>query len=427
MRDLVVLVFTFGSAYLGGTRPWLGVLALAVLGYLNPHRYAWGISRSFPVYFIVFVATLIGMISNKKDMQPFPWTRETKLFVILLFWFTLTTSASPDVPNAAQNHWVKVMKIYIGIFPTFFLINSREKLRWLVITIAVSFGLIGLKGGIFAVGTGFSYRVWGPSNTFYGGNNEIALALNMTLPLMILCAKEAERLYVKYFFYGIFIFSICSIVSSWSRGGFLTLCAVLAAMVLTGKRKWIAVPLLIVAVFVLLPKLPGDWIDRMHSIQNYEEDASAMGRIYAWKYAISRANAHLFTGGGFETFRLHDRDVHSAYFEILGEHGYVAFTLWISLLFGTLLALQRVSRLSCQVSDFSWLPPYAKAVQVSLVGYAVGGVFLGAAYWDIFYHLVSLCVIMKVLLNKGIQEQYQLENSQEDGARVYGKNPCTVP
>ena len=42
------------------------------------------------------------------------------------------------------------------------LINTREKLYYLIITIAGSFGLIAVKGGIWAIMTGFSNRVYGP-------------------------------------------------------------------------------------------------------------------------------------------------------------------------------------------------------------------------------------------------------------------------
>src|SRR5208283_1895421 len=150
MRDLIVLMLTMGSATIGVIRPWLGVLALAVFAYLNPHRYAWGFSTTMPVYFIVFAGTMLGLVFNGSGRQPFPWTRETRLFVLLLAWFTLTTFWNPDFPDAAREHWFKVMKVYVGIFPTLWLITTRERLRWLVIVIALSFGLIGLKGGVFA-------------------------------------------------------------------------------------------------------------------------------------------------------------------------------------------------------------------------------------------------------------------------------------
>jgi putative inorganic carbon (HCO3(-)) transporter len=398
MRDLLVLMFTIGSAITGLLSPWLGVLALAIFDYLNPHRYAWGFSTDMPVYFIVFIGTILGLIFNGRDRQPFPWTWETRLFVVLLGWFTLTTFWNPDFPDAARTYWLRVMKIYVGIFPTLWLITTRERLRWLIIIIALSFGLVGFKGGIFALATGFQYIVWGPDGTFYGGNNEIALALNMTLPLIALSAKEARHKNAKIFFYAVFFFSVLAVISSWSRGGLLTLCAVLGAMILTSNRKWIFIPLILAAAFFILPNLPERWYSRMDTITTYEEDASVQGRFEAWRYAVERACASPLTGGGFETFRNTTHDSHNSYFEILGHHGFIALGIWLWLLIGTMVALERVRRRSRTSDNSAWMQPYARAIQISLLGYAVGGSSLGVAYWDIFYHLIAMSVLLKVML-----------------------------
>ena len=48
----------------------------------------------------------------------------------------------------------------------------------------LSLGFYGVKGGIFTIVNGGVYRVQGPLGTFIGGNNEMALALVMTMPLM---------------------------------------------------------------------------------------------------------------------------------------------------------------------------------------------------------------------------------------------------
>lgn len=417
MRDVIVLFFTLGSAYLGLTRPWTGVLALAVFAYLNPHTYAWGFSSTLPVYSIVFLSTVAGMF-GKSRREPFPWTRETVLFLLLLAWFTLSTFWAPDHPDLAKEQWLKVMKIYLGIFPTFFLINSRAKFHWLVVTIALSFGLVGLKGGIFALGTGFHYRVWGPENTFYGGNNEIALAMCMALPLIMLCAKQMQSAKAKLFFLATFFFSICSIISSWSRGGLLALIAVLCAMILTGRRKWLSVPLLVVGLTVAVPNLPEEWFSRMHTIETYEEDISAQNRLKAWRFGADKVMQHPVTGGGFKTFRDALTGPHSAYFGIAGEHGFIALSIWLSLLFGTMIALERLRRRAALHLEALWMLDYARAIQISLLGYAVGGAFLEVAYWDIFYHLGALCVLLKVLLAKIELAEARVAEAQPAWRRV---------
>lgn len=291
---------------------------------------------------------------------------------------------------------MKVMKIYIGIFPTLWLINSREKLRWLIVAIAVSFGFIGFKGGLFSLATGFHYRVWGPDNTFYAGNNEIALALNMSLPLIALAAREASSRNVRLFFYAMFSLSVCSVVGSWSRGGLLALAVVLSGIVLMGKRKWLVIPLLIIGVTFIVPRLPEEWFSRMDTIKTYDEDLSVQGRFLAWEYAMNKANQSPITGGGFETFRGAWVDAHSAYFEVLGEHGYVGLFLWLSLIGGTLLKLHRLTRVWRNHSDH-WIIRYARAIQLSIVAYLAGGLALGVAYWDILYHLVAVTVVLTVI------------------------------
>ena len=80
--------------------------------------------------------------------------------------------------------------------------------------------------------------------------------------------------------------------------------------------------------------MPDVWETRMSTIETYEEDGSAMGRINAWTMAYNLANARPIVGGGFEIYtrRMFQQyapdpeDVHSAhsiYFQMLGEHGYV--------------------------------------------------------------------------------------------------------
>ncbi len=61
--------------------------------------------------------------------------------------------------------------------------------------IALSLGYYGIKGGIFTIVHGGAFRVQGPAGTFIGGNNEMALALIMCVPLMrFLQLQDPRRL-----------------------------------------------------------------------------------------------------------------------------------------------------------------------------------------------------------------------------------------
>jgi hypothetical protein len=48
-----------------------------------------------------------------------------------------------------------------------------------------------------------------------------------------------------------------------------------------------------------------------------------------------------------------------------------------------------------------WVADLAAMIQVSLVGYATAGAFLGLAYFDYYYTLIALVVLCKVVLTAG--------------------------
>jgi O-antigen ligase len=134
----------------------------------------------------------------------------------------------------------------------------------------------------------------------------------------------------------------------------------------------------------------------METIQTYEQDKSAMGRIQVWRDGIEYAFSHPLTGAGFEGWRyVSFRDWHSVYVEALAEHGVVGFSLWASLLFGTMLSLTRLAARTNGIAGLEWVQNYALMLRASLVAYAVGGVFLGITYWDLMYQLVFIGMLTK--------------------------------
>ena len=54
-------------------------------------------------------------------------------------------------------------------------------------------------------------------------------------------------------------------------------------------------------------------------------------------------------------------------------------------------------------------------LQVSLMGYAVSGAFLGLAYFDLYYNLIAMMVICKVLLTEQLHPQGSAKDSLKSG------------
>ena len=156
--------------------------------------------------------------------------------------------------------------------------------------------------------------------------------------------------------------------------------------------------------------MPQEWHERMTTIKTYQEDRSAMGRINQWKSAINLANDR-FVGGGFETWQRpvcqryapnpNDcRDVHSIYFEVLGEHGYLGLAFFLGLLAMTWRKCSAIIRRTRKDPTQLWARDLAAMIQVSMVGYMSAGAFLGLAYFDYIYHLVAVVVVTNHLVGQ---------------------------
>ncbi len=409
MRDIVVVIMLFTAVVYAWKSAWLGVLGLAVFSYLNPHTFAWGFSRTLPCYQILLIVVFVSFLKDK-DRQPLPNDWRVKVFYILWFYFLITT-LNALVPEFAWPKLIEVSKIYVPFILTLFIINTRKKLYYLIITIAVSIGIIAFKGGIFAVTSGFSYRVWGPEGSQFYENNAFAVATVMIIPLLILWMRETKNKYLKYSIMGSVPFCMASALCSWSRGGLLTLAATTMVLIWHSKRKYLAVPLLVIGIYVAMGMLPEEWFNRMHTIETYEEDASAQSRLSVWRDGFAFAMSHPILGGGFEGWiDITISDWHSSYIEIMAEHGLIAFCLWISLLLGSLASLTRLPYLVRGIHEMTWVKNYCHMLRASLIAYMVGTIFLGLSYWDIFYHIVFISVLVKKFVLKELSE-IKLANS----------------
>lgn len=409
MRDILLFGIIFSFLPVCFIRPWVGILVFAWLSYMNPHRLTWTSAYDFPFAKIVAIVTILGLLFNK-DRMPLPKTREVIIMVLLGIYFTATNYFAFN-PDAAWFQWEKVIKILIMTLVTMILINNPKKLKYLVMVIVFSIGFFGIKGTIFSLATGGQFIIYGPMDSFMYDNNDMALALNMILPMLFFLSRNEENHQMKIIFKFSFVMCFIAVIFTYSRGGFLTLAVVSALLFLKSKYKAVAILVVLLGVTVATSYIPQQWFERIETIKTYEEDRSAMGRINAWWTAYNMAKDKPLTGGGFEAFnwKAFDRyapdpgnihDVHSIYFEILGEHGFVAFGLFTALILFTLSTAKKLKSLSAQNENLRWVTVYSDMFIVSLLAFMIGGLFLGRAYFDLFYHIVAMVVITKVLLEK---------------------------
>jgi len=401
MRDLFIAGLIFGLLPFVFKRPWLGILLWSWLGYMNPHRLAWGFAYDLPFSMIVGLVTIVAFMASKEKKE-MPWTRETIVLLIFIGWMLFTTFFA-FYSDSAWLQWNKVWKIQLMVFLTALIITDRHKLHWMIWVIALSFGFYGVKGGIFTILNGGAYRVQGPSGTFIGGNNELALALVMAIPLIRYLHLQETRKWIRIGLASAMVLTGVAAIGSQSRGGLVAMLAMGLFLWLKSRNKIVTGIYMAVAVGIMASVMPQAWYDRMNTIETYEQDQSAQGRINAWHTAFNVAKDRI-TGGGFEMWRppvfrqyapdpFNVRDVHSIYFEIMGEQGFIGFGLFVLLGLMAWIRAQQIIARCKNDPDRKWASDLAAMIQVSLVGYAAGGAFLGMGYFDLPYHLMIVLVL----------------------------------
>jgi len=418
LRDVVFIIVWLGLLPVSLVRPWLGILAWYWLAFMVPHGLTWGFSRTLPVAMGVGGATLIGW-AFAKDRKPIRVTFTLIALVLLTIDFTITTVFA-FAPEEAFGKWQWIIKALLMTFVTMTLFQDRARLRWLYLVTALSLGFYGLKGGIWVFRTGGGERVFGPDMSFFTDNNTLGLALCMILPMLLYLSREEPRRWLKNLLRVMFFFTTVAIIFTYSRGAFLGLCVILSILIWRSPWRVRFATTVLVVSLVALPFLPQNLWERIESIRDQESeetrDTSVQGRFEAWRTAWNIAVDHPFTGGGFRALWseeiwlryfgqgfLQVRDVHSLYFEVLSEHGFLGLSLYLSVLGGTLVNLRRLRRRWRNHPEHGYIANYAEMTQLCLYPYLVAGAFITVAYFDLYFYFVASSEMLRALSNAAEQ------------------------
>jgi probable O-glycosylation ligase (exosortase A-associated) len=279
------------------------------------------------------------------------------------------------------------------------LLTSRERIHALIWVMVISLAFFGIKGGGFTLIAGGAHRVFGPEGTMIGDNNHVAVGLLVSIPLMNYLRMESRHAIIRYGLLATMALTLFAVVGSYSRGALLALGAVSGYFWLKSSNKLISGMLLAIALVTAVTFMPASWIDRMNTIETYQQDTSATSRLAVWHLAWSMAVARPLVGGGF--FATYSqpvvdqfvrggvsRAVHSIWFEVLGEHGFPTFFVWVGIIIAGAVYARRIIRQATGVPGLEWCVNLAKMAQVSMIAYLVGGTFLSLSYWDYYFTIL---------------------------------------
>ncbi len=408
-RDAIVLVFFLASLPFCFIRPFYGILLWTVVAFLNPQRLAFGVAASFPLALAVAIPTLAGVLIFGRGWRQLR-SREVLLIAVLWIWFTITSMAAGNTPMFAghiQDTWFRwgvVSKILLMTVIAICVVDSFARLRILSLVMAGCLGIFVLKDLPFMIATGGSFRLYGPPQSMIADNNDFGLALNMMLPIFFFLGRTESDRRVRGLMYFISLATVPTIFFTYSRGALHGQGVVGVMLFLRMKQRFLLLPVLGLALVTGFFLTPQNWQERMSFFLNGKLDASALSRFNAWTFSWKLVSDFPVMGGGFETFspELFQRyaptatDVHgphSVSFGVLAEHGFPGLLLYLLLVLSCLGTTQRLVKLAGLHED-QVAADYANMFRFSLIAFMTSGLFLGRAYFDLYFSIVACIVIL---------------------------------
>jgi putative inorganic carbon (hco3(-)) transporter len=416
MRDVLLVAFMAVALPLMMWRPAWGALGWVWWGIMNPHRLTWGFATTIPFAWAIGIVTVIGAVFSKEPKR-LKGGLATGILLVFVAYMVFTTFFSL-APIKAWPMLERTVKIQVGTLLALILLYRKEHVIALMWVVAGSIGFYAIKGGLFTIATLGRYRVWGPDDSFIFDNNAFALATVMSIPLWaFLYTLYKERPWLRLFILGAIALSSVSAVGSHSRGAVVAIVAMAGFLWLKSKRKLLTGSALLFAAIGLVALMPQQWEERIATITDPRSESSANSRLVTWAMLGKLAMDRPLVGGGFEPYerwiyetyspgypsteRIYS--AHSIYFQVLGEHGFIALLLFLCFWAAVWGMCSQVSAIGRRSPEHEWAHWLAQMLKVSIVAYLVGGAFLNLAYWDVPYYLFVAIAVARWQISQRTQ------------------------
>jgi len=363
----------------------------------------------------LFVISLRATIS--KNLHPY-WCRQ---FSFLILFFLLVTLAIPFSSNVAV-----AVKSWTGVYSKIILMTfviawmMRKESHFITSSRVFIFagacvGLVAIYNKLNGIGLVEGTRVTIGRNigSLLGDPNDLALVLlyPMAFAIATFLEKSLSR-FERFFSFSTFCILLYALLATQSRGGLLGFLAVVSLFAYNRVRSKVLLfsggGIAMMILFIVAG------ISERSSGGAAEEgiDESAMGRLYAWEAAWNMAIDNPIFGVGISNFFYNyfsysahwdglNHAVHSTWFGVLAETGFVGLILFISLIVSTLLMSLRMLKTVNEPYHTPGIRVALNAAPAGIIGFIVSGTFLTQGFiWPIYLQVALVIALNRYLQSK---------------------------
>ncbi len=390
----------------GGRAAFWALVAFTFILIVVPQQY-------LPFLSALRINLLIAVLALAAHVIAPPRSRAMRLPMELRLAVGLMICAAVSIPTS---YWrsasVDAFADYLKVVVIFWLIGqdvcSLKRVRILLWTLALVCAPIAVTAlRNYATGTFIGGdRIMGYSNNLAENPNDLALILNLFLPLTAALALTARHIGARLVGWGLVALSIAGVVITFSRGGFLTLMveAILFLPLLIRRGGGKVLGIIAVVAVIAVSMAPAGYTDRMGTILNIESDSTGSSQM-RWDDTVASfafMTRHPIVGAGLGQGLLALNEirgafwttVHNAYLNYGVDTGVAGFVLFIAMVLVSLRSARRVERLpeGTVPADLRLL---AGGVRISLAGFAVAAFFHPIGYDFYFFYLAGIAVALK--------------------------------
>ena len=421
----VVLILGWGFA-LQSTLYALGLYLW--IAYFRPETWAW--SDIFTTLNLSYIAGAYLVLRTVLSGAAFRLPLRSGLLFIYLAWALVSTWQGLHY-DYSMPYWQEFAKAVIISYLITVVVQSTADLRFVFLVITFSLGFEAVKQGwlqlVLNPGAPNTNRI-----PFLGDNNLVAIGMSMLLPIVAALAATSHG-WQKRLFQFMSIGVLYRAISTYSRGGLMSLAALGGMHFWRSPYKLRTAAALLLAVALILPALPAQYWDRMATITAPAEDRdeSQTGRLYFWQVAVAMAYDHPVLGIGHRGYEAaydeYDRSlgeygsmraVHSVWFGVLAESGWPGLLLYIGIVISSWFACVRVRRSAERGVVPKEIGAYATALESGLVAFIVGGTFVSFQYSEMLWHYFGLTIAL---------ERVAMHAEAEARARAATEQPQPAP
>jgi O-antigen ligase len=428
---IILIAFCIGASF--WVLPWYVVAFLFV-----------GFCIGLAIFLDLYIAIIVFIIGT--FFHPTYWVPQLQelhlarnlAFGILLIWgFHIIIYRDFKIEKAPQNILIAVfftigflstLKDFDYSFPFFLevsskalaiyftianLVKSRKQLLFLVwFLVAINFisALVGIYQYTHHIGVYYAPEGILRISGFAEDANVYAMDLVISIPIAIAFIYACKKASVKAVLAGVILIIVAATILSFSRAGLMQLATVMFLSVgirLIKKNKFLGIMAMVIAIAVMIPLVPQKYWERASTITQFSDPAIGK-RLAGWKVGTDLFMENPLIGVGFGMFRYEyfmksitssdvrfkmGLDAHNLYIHTAAETGIFGLLFLILLIIFTFKYLSAAKKNFMTKGDL-YLAEISSAIQISLLVYLLGGMFISYLQLLIFWIIIPLAVVL---------------------------------